>query len=162
MKLHACLFPREEISDIFITRWQLSLEPHGQFQQNIAQSSLLWRRFKFIQLKGHILSKLEIGATYWRNTETSSELQGQFQSILAQVHTYKDQFILKSEKMYLDHIPVVVYAFAFNSLKISFDSENHYFRLVFQTNWLRKCPPTNSSCSYSMRSLCMCFPQSAL
>ena len=37
-----------------------SLEPLGQFQPNLAQSILGWRRFKFVQMKGPALFQGEI------------------------------------------------------------------------------------------------------
>ena len=37
-----------------------SQEPLGQFQQNLAQSILGWRGFKFVQMKGHTISQGEI------------------------------------------------------------------------------------------------------
>ena len=60
----SCPYPRgvnNEIAKIHLGSLNKNLpypKPMGQFQANVTQSILEWRRFKFVQMKCHTLSKL--------------------------------------------------------------------------------------------------------
>ena len=66
----------------------LSPDPLGQFQTNLAQSILGWRRFKSVQMKGQVLFQIEIikknGEKALVKKFFSPEPLGQFQLNLAQ------------------------------------------------------------------------------
>ena len=69
-----CPISRRNYHEIAKKQWRnlknlLFKNQIGQFQPNLAQSILMWRGFKFVQMKGHALFQEEIIIKLWKHID---------------------------------------------------------------------------------------------